>query len=252
MSDEHADLLRRAAANMAAAYLEPTRAVGRPSRTWDDLWVSDLGLPVTLSPNNATLLKPIVRGSVDDLLSRVRGFFGERAGGGYEIYSVWPTPDLSGFGLDGGDVPLMVHPAGNVPPPPPQELEIIEAHDDLEFREVAEIQIDAFGIAGGRAQDMWDSRTLGSGMRFWLGRVEGRPVSTAAAYVSHGFVGIYAVGTLTSARGHGYGEALTWAAMRARPDLPGMLQASEMGRSVYERMGYETVASCSVWSSETR
>ena len=35
-------------------------------------------------------------------------------------------------------------------------------------------------------------------------------------------------------------------------DLPGILQASEMGRPVYERMGFETISSCTVWGCEGR
>jgi hypothetical protein len=48
----------------------------------------------------------------------------------------------------------------------------------------------------------------------------------------------------------GYGEALTWAATRCRTDLPSTLQASSMGRPIYERMGFRTVASFTVWERE--
>jgi len=70
--------------------------------------------------------------------------------------------------------------------------------------------------------------------------------------VSDGFVGVYAVATTPSARGRGYGEALTWAAVASEPNLPATLQASEMGRPIYERMGFRTMASFTVWTKPQR
>jgi hypothetical protein len=71
-------------------------------------------------------------------------------------------------------------------------------------------------------------------------------------YVGAGFVGIYGVATPPDARGRGYGEAMTWAATLCRPDLPATLQASPMGRPVYDRMGYRTVAEFLVWELDRR
>jgi hypothetical protein len=43
---------------------------------------------------------------------------------------------------------------------------------------------------------------------------------------------------LESARGKGFGAAITWAATLADSTMPAMLVASDLGRPVYERMGY--------------
>ena len=88
--------------------------------------------------------------------------------------------------------------------------------------------------------------------RVWLGRADGKPASIAAASVSHRFVGVYAVATAQEFRGRGYGEALSWVATMFRPDLPANLQASSMGRPIYERMGYETMATFWCWSADRR
>ena len=48
----------------------------------------------------------------------------------------------------------------------------------------------------------------------------------------------------------GYGEAVTWAATLCLPELPATLQASPMGRPIYERMGYRTIAEFTVWDLE--
>ena len=91
---------------------------------------------------------------------------------------------------------------------------------------------------------------LGDDFRVWVGRVDGRPVTTATAFIDEGFVGIYAVATARDARRRGYAEAVTWAATLCRPDLPATLQASEMGQPVYERMGYRTIADFTVWERD--
>ncbi len=84
----------------------------------------------------------------------------------------------------------------------------------------------------------------------WVGYVEGVPVSTSAAIVSDGMVGIYAVATSPPARRRGYGEALTWAAARSDDVLPATLQASTLGAPVYARMGFRTVGSFTIWTRE--
>ena len=56
--------------------------------------------------------------------------------------------------------------------------------------------------------------------------------------------GIGWVGTIESARRRGYAEAVTWAAVREgfrRGAAFANLQASVMGRPIYERMGFLTL-----------
>lgn len=67
------------------------------------------------------------------------------------------------------------------------------------------------------------------------------PVAAAAVYVTHGVAGIGWVGCVPTARGKRYAEAVTWAAIREgfrRGAGFANLQASPMGRGVYERMGF--------------
>ena len=76
----------------------------------------------------------------------------------------------------------------------------------------------------------------------FVGYVEGAPVA-AAVYVTHGVAGIGWVGTVPEYRGRGFGEAVTWAAIREgfrRGGAFANLQASPMGRPIYERMGFVT------------
>ncbi len=66
----------------------------------------------------------------------------------------------------------------------------------------------------------------------------------ALTIVSGGVAGIYWVGNLKHARGRGIGRAVTAAATNAGFDLGAdlaSLQASPMGRPIYEAMGFRTL-----------
>ncbi|WP_432041812.1 GNAT family N-acetyltransferase [Streptomyces cadmiisoli] len=78
-----------------------------------------------------------------------------------------------------------------------------------------------------------------------IGRLDGRAVGTALLYDAHAVAGVYVVTTLESHRRKGIGAALTAAALtmgRARGARIGTLQASSLGASVYDRMGFTAVA----------
>lgn len=239
------DVLARAAANCAGAYRTWAERLGRPVREWDDLSCADLGLPVALPPNNATLLTP-PHSDAGGVLERADDFFAGRPGGAYEVWSLWPVPSLVAAGAPAWPVPCMVRERGGEGRPPPPELEIVEAADEWTVRE-AEALIDEVFVEDSATEPFLTLDALDDRFRVWVGRVDDRPVTTATAYVGAGFVGVYAVATTAEARGRGYGEAVTWAATMSRPDLPATLQASEMGYPVYERMGYRTVAEFTVW-----
>ena len=81
-------------------------------------------------------------------------------------------------------------------------------------------------------------------VRFYLGSVDGRPVCTSALVSTGTVAGVYWVATLKEFRGRGLGEAISWEAVKgglAAGCEVASLQASKMGRPVYERMGFETV-----------
>jgi len=248
--DEH--FLRSLAANCGSAYVHGARACGRPWRADDDLLLADLGLPLALPPNSATVVRP-PRGerAAQGIAERVEAFFSGSRGGGYEVWSIWPDLDLAPFGFLAGSAPCMVREPGGEPSRAPRELEIVEVDDDAGMREVWAVA-DAVFCEHLAPEPAWDARILAEDYRVWLGRADGRPVATATAFVGHGFVGVYAVATLEVARGRGYGEAVTWAATLCRPDLPATLQASEMGKPVYERMGYRTATTFTVWQADRR
>jgi len=246
------ELLRALASNCGRAYLAGARATDRPWHVDEDVIMSDLGLPGALPPNNATLLQPPVdRGHLADVVGRVDRFFAGHPGGGYQVWTIWPDVDLAPFGFSRSGAPCMVRDPGGEPTPAPHELELVEVSDDAGMREVWRI-VDEVFCEGLAPDPLWDARVLSETYRVWLGRADGRWVTTATASLSDGFVGVYVVATLPEARGRGYGEAVSWAATLCRPELPATLQASSMGKPVYERMGYRSVADFTLWARSRR
>ena len=45
---------------------------------------------------------------------------------------------------------------------------------------------------------------------------------------------------------------MTWTATLSSPEQPAMLIASDLGRPIYERMGYLPVSRCTLWVGARR
>ena len=78
----------------------------------------------------------------------------------------------------------------------------------------------------------------------FVGLLDGEPVATVSLVTAGGAAGIYNVTTVEAARGRGIGAAMTVAAVRHGADRGfevATLQASTLGRPVYERLGFEFV-----------
>jgi len=133
-----------------------------------------------------------------------------------------------------------------VAPPDELDLRAVESEDDREA--YADVMAEAYAVYGSPEESTQAffarmESVRGPTTQAYLGRVEGRAVSGATLYLSHGIAGVGWVGTRPSAFGRGYGAALTWrvVAEGLRRGVPFLnLQASPMGAPVYRRMGFET------------
>ena len=105
--------------------------------------------------------------------------------------------------------------------------------------ELDEQTTDAWRTAHGRP-GFGDDKPL----RHFVGWLGENPVAATTLFLGAGAAGIYHVDTVEAARGHGFGKAVTTAALRAARELGfrwGVLQASTMGRPIYERLGFRPV-----------
>lgn len=89
-----------------------------------------------------------------------------------------------------------------------------------------------------------------SSIQNYLGVLDNKPVAVSTVYYGAGVAGIYNVTTLHEARGRGIGTAMTVKPLldaRVKGYRVGILQSSEMGYSVYERIGFREVCKIEIY-----
>ena len=238
-------------ARYALAAARRARLGGNRSWRWPDLAIADGGSPLP-SFNQATLLATLGP-SLDRLDQRLASAFSESAASDFRLFSAWPTRDLTRIGLaDPRPSVCMVREVGGPEPHLPPELTIqpVTTAADLDRFEAV---LDASFRNQARSGAIFPAHVLADrSIRLWLGIVDGEPVGCSAAYLVSGAVGVDHVGTRPEARGRGYGTALAWQATQADATRPAFLEASELGRPIYERLGYRLIHEAVAWSGPTR
>ena len=101
--------------------------------------------------------------------------------------------------------------------------------------------------------EVFDHNAVWDRFAAYVGYVDGEPVSTAATVACGNTIGVYNVATLPGHQRRGYGEAVMRQALaeaeRERPSRPVVLQSTEAGLRLYDRMGFRTIARFSVYAS---
>jgi ribosomal protein S18 acetylase RimI-like enzyme len=125
-------------------------------------------------------------------------------------------------------------------------LLIRQVIDDDTLRDHTAVVADAFGWPPSLLGRVFTRKLIGDACwTAYVGYLEDRPVATAQLVVTDGVAGIYYVGTLEAHRRSGFAEVMTRQALNegaaAGCDVAS-LQASPMGRPIYERMGFRMVS----------
>lgn len=189
-----------------------------------------------------------------ELIARAKEFFGAR-GRGFSVWARGGRPedkDLIAAAEAAGltevyATPEMILDSPPEPAPAPPGVEVrrlVSVDEAADFWKVATESYADIGFP----PEIFASYTENAGLladnaAVFVAYLEGMPVAIAATYVTHGIAGVYWVGTLKSARGMGLARALTATAVEAGLELGGgiaSLQASPMGKPIYEEMGFET------------
>jgi GNAT superfamily N-acetyltransferase len=162
------------------------------------------------------------------------------------------VPDMATLGLvsSGGSGPMpgmALHPLADGPAtlPGPEEHEIRLVEDLAGLVDHRRTAAAGFGIPEAVAEmAMHDGLLDQEDCAIYVGYSDGTPVTTGIGIRTGRTIGVYNIATIEAARRRGLGSLMTAriaADGRASGCDVAILQASEMGRSVYERLGYRTV-----------
>ena len=127
----------------------------------------------------------------------------------------------------------------------PVGFRIVEASDDATIKTWCQVTCAGFGIPEIAVLSVLEWITMDIKMKqpikLYLGLLDGKPVASMY-YLGEGVAGIYFVATLSEARNQGIGHAITQKPLldaRALGYRVGILQASDMGKPVYLRLGFK-------------
>ncbi len=248
---ETAALLRAMDLNCWELYREIART-GRGNEVLDGGGSTMIWGPLATAFHNAVMVRAPIGARA--LLDAVRAFYAPRGG----PHSIWLRAHADAA-LESplraqGYAPFTVMPGMALLADPgtrcePPGLTIVPATDDAgrdAFRHVSAEAYATYGAPRDYAADAFSSldSVCAPHVQGFVGYAGGEPVAAAALYLTHGVAGIGWVGCVPAARGRRYAEAVTWAAVREgfrRGATFANLQASPMGRPVYERMGFLTL-----------
>jgi hypothetical protein len=234
----------------AASFAAFGRARGdRLARADERATMIDAGSPLPFS-NRAILEQPIGEtGVVED---DIRRFYDTGSESPFLLDSAWPTPNLEPLGFTlMGHPPLMLRPAGERFPAAPRELRIVRVDDDRTAHDFEHTLI--YGYPAPQLQPMNEVTFLtpgalgAPGWHHFVGYVERKAVAAGSGYVGDRLVRVENIATLESARGRGYGLAITAAAAAVDLSKTAALIASDLGRGVYERLGFVAYLRVTYW-----
>ena len=207
-------------------------------------WLSDVPLPMF----NGIIGWPAA--GDEDALDAIAAPFIDAA-----IPVLWVTPPgadaasgLRARGFQPGAVPGMAIDLRDLPPPEIPDGVAIHVVDDDPARldEALRITLVTNGFpadAVGPLREALDTYPERERLRTFLATVDGEAAAASGLWCAAGVAGLYNVGTLETYRGRGLGRLVSIAAMAAGREAGfrvGVLQASEMGLPIYERIGFTT------------
>ena len=133
----------------------------------------------------------------------------------------------------------------------PQGVEIVRVTKPSRLAELVDVEVGAFETDRPVAEGLLAPTQLSlPNVRLYAALADGRAVAQAVTNTQGGAVGVFGVATLPEYRLRGIGTAITAFAIddvRDEADLA-WLQSTEMGRPLYERMGFRPASDWDVWS----
>jgi GNAT superfamily N-acetyltransferase len=150
---------------------------------------------------------------------------------------------------------MVLDPVPDGCPDPPKELQVRRVSSPEEVADLLSTAALGFGVPP-KYYDVWTQAILvevadpRSRTAYYVGYVDDKPVTTSILFITGDVAGIELVSTIPEFRNRGFGEAIVWRAAadgRAAGCKLSYLQASKLGRPVYERMGYRAFEEYTEW-----
>jgi len=141
----------------------------------------------------------------------------------------------------------------------PVGLKIVPVEDEETLRKWIHVASIGFGTSLEEESawfDFFKFAAYGPPFRTYLALLNNEPVGTSQLFTSAGVAGIYNVSCIPAARGIGVGTSVTLTSLLEAQKLGyrvGILQASQMGYKMYQRLGFQDFGKLSVflWENET-
>jgi GNAT superfamily N-acetyltransferase len=133
----------------------------------------------------------------------------------------------------------------------PRGLRLQVPEDDAGCAAMLEVNGAAYGMSLAAARPALGRHSFWAYHMPAIGLVDATPVCSAAVIMASGYRYVALVATDPRHQKRGYGEAVTRhaldAAVQSHGDKPTFLHATDAGRPIYARMGYETVSTHTVF-----
>lgn len=208
------------------------------------------GIP--LSWFNGLLSNQEPPGNATQMVEETLAYFQSQ---GASNFSWWLAPHLGpdawaehllprGFRYDDSTPGMAMH-LDALPPLPEHPLIIREVSDRQDLETWADVLVRGFEMPEELTPhflDLFDSLETDIPAHHYLGFLNGTAVTTSTLLLDAGVAGIYNVATIPEARGQGAGSLMTLAPLHAAREMgyrAGVLQSSDMGYGVYQRLGFQ-------------
>ena len=130
--------------------------------------------------------------------------------------------------------------------PAPESIELEVPQDDRGCSAVLDVNSLAYGMDLDAGKELIGTRSFWTGHVPVLGLVDGKPACAAAVVMVDGYRYVALVATDPAHQRRGYAEAAMRLALevagRQHGERPTVLHATDAGRPIYQRMGYEAIA----------
>jgi len=150
-----------------------------------------------------------------------------------------------------GHPPLMLRTTSERLPPPPSDLTIVPVTDAQTAHDMERTLVEGYPapqfqpFSGVR---MFVPDVFGAeGWHHFVGYADGEPVAAGSCSVGERLLRVENIATLASTRGRGFGLAITAATIAADLSKPAVLVASDLGRPVYEKLGFVATQRVTYW-----